>query len=95
MLTPGSYALTYRARSGDGPSARPWRLRCSIRTPSQTSKRRLRKREMAEFGAKFIVPIQDCPIQRLALERPDDMHSQEVWIDDVMIKPALQIIVNQ
>ena len=46
--------------------------------------------EWQRFTAKFIVPIQDCPIQRLALERPNDMHSPEVWIDDVTIRPAIQ-----
>ena len=92
MLTPGSYALTYRARSGTGPAVLVrWRLRCAESDASQTSgEAPAGSAQWQQFSAKFIVPIQDCPIQRLALERPDDMHSQEVWIDDVTIKPALQ-----
>ena len=92
MLTPGSYALTYRARSGAGPAVLVrWRLRCVETDASQTSgEAPAGSARWQQFSAKFIVPIQDCPIQRLALERPDDMHSQEVWIDDVTIKPALQ-----
>ena len=92
MLTPGSYALTYRARSGPGPAVLVrWRLRCAESDASQTSgEAPAGSAQWQQFSARFIVPIQDCPIQRLALERPDDMHSQEVWIDDVTIKPAIQ-----
>jgi len=92
MLTPGSYALRYRARSGEGGAVLVrWRLRCAASDATQTSPEApAGSAKWQEFSAKFIVPIQDCPIQRLALERPNDMHSQEVWIDDVTIKPAIQ-----
>ena len=92
MLAPGSYDLTFRARGGAGaPVLLRWRLRCAESDASQASQETpANGGAWQEFSAKFTVPIQDCPIQRLALERPNDMHSPEVWIDDVTIKPAIQ-----
>jgi hypothetical protein len=89
MLPPGSYALTYRARSGEGsPVALRWQLSCSSSDERQTSKELpARSGPWQEFTTLFSVPIQDCPIQRLALERPDAIHSHEVWVDDVIMKP--------
>jgi O-antigen ligase len=90
MLAPGSYALTYRARGGEG-AAVPlkWRLRCASSDVSESSPNLAASAaEWQQFSAKFTVPIQDCPIQSLALQRPNDMHSPEVWIDDVTIKPT-------
>ena len=90
MLAPGSYALTYRARSGAG-NAVPlkWRLRCASSDVSESSPdSAAHAGDWQQFSAKFTVPIQDCPIQRLALQRPNDMHSPEVWIDDVTIRPT-------
>jgi hypothetical protein len=89
MLPPGSYALTYRARSGEGsPVALRWQLSCISSDERQTSKELpARSGPWQEFTTLFSVPIQDCPIQRLALERPDAIHSHEVWVDDVIMKP--------
>jgi O-antigen ligase len=92
MLSPGAYSLTYRARSGPGAAVvLRWRFRCTSSDDTQTSNNSAAaSAQWQEFSAKFIVPIQDCPIQRLALERPGDMHSPEVWVDDVSIKQAIQ-----
>jgi hypothetical protein len=89
MLPPGSYALTYRARSGEGAAvALRWQLSCSSSDDRQRSKETPAvSSEWQEFTAQFSVPIQDCPIQRLALERPNAIHSHEVWVDDVVMKP--------
>jgi hypothetical protein len=90
MLAPGSYALTYRARSGQGAAVLvKWKLRCASSDISESSEDLSAKAaDWQQFSAKFTVPIQDCPIQSLALQRPNDMHSPEVWIDDVTIKPT-------
>ena len=89
MLPPGTYALTYRARSGEGADvALRWQLSCSSSDERQTSKDMpAASSGWQEFTAAFSVPIQDCPIQRLALERPNAIHSHEVWVDDVIMKP--------
>ena len=90
MLAPGSYALTYRARSGEGPAViLKWKLRCATSDVSESTEDSPAKAvNWQQFSAKFTVPIQDCPIQSLALQRPNDMHSPEVWIDDVTIRPT-------
>ena len=92
MLAPGAYSLTFRARSGEGASVPlRWRLRCSASDASQISPEQPAiSSKWREFSARLIVPNQDCAIQRLALERPGDMHPPEVWIDDVKLKPAIQ-----
>ena len=92
MLAPGSYALSYRARSGEGAgSAVSWELRCASSDEIQESQEPPASgSRWQEFRAKFTVPIQDCPIQRLALERPGDMHSPAIWIDDVQLRPEVQ-----
>ena len=92
MLAPGAYSLTFRARSGEGASVPlRWRLRCSASDASQISPEQPAiSSKWREFSGKLIVPNQDCAIQRLALERPGDMHPPEVWIDDVKLKPAIQ-----
>nr|AUN37786.1 hypothetical protein [uncultured bacterium] len=89
LLPPGSYLVTYRARSGAGDAvALRWELSCSSSDIRQTSKETpATSGSWQEFTAQFAVPIQDCPIQRLALERPNAIHSQEVWVDDVIMKP--------
>jgi O-antigen ligase len=90
LLPPGSYLLTYRARSGGGSKvALRWELACASSNATETSPEAFaRDSDWQQFGTGFVVPIQDCPIQRLALERPTDMHSQEVWVDDVVLKSA-------
>ena len=90
MLPPGSYSVGYRARSGAGnPVAIRWELDCSSSDVRETSKETLATSEKwQEFSDQFVVPIQDCPIQRLALERPNAIHSQEVWVDDVIMTPV-------
>ena len=90
MLAPGSYALSYRARSGQGSAVMlKWRLSCSSSDVSESLENSpASSADWQQFSANFTVPIQDCPIQSLALQRPNDMHSPEVWIDDVTIKPT-------
>jgi hypothetical protein len=92
MLTPGSYSLSYVARSGGAKDvALRWVLRCSSSAVSEDSPdapaSSLRWQKM---DAHFTVPVQDCPIQRLALQRPNDIHSPEVWIDDIVLKHSVQ-----
>jgi hypothetical protein len=41
-----------------------------------------------QFTVDLTVPNQNCPVQRLALERLGDIHPHELWIDDVVLKPA-------
>jgi O-antigen ligase len=90
LLAPGNYDLTYRARSGTGSSVSlRWELTCASSGASETAQVAFAGTSTwQQFGGTFAVPIQDCPIQRLALERPNDMHSQEIWVDDVILKSA-------
>lgn len=90
MLPPGSYSLSYRSRSGSRDGVRfRWTLRC---TPSDTlaaaQEASANSAGWRQSASNFSVPIQDCPIQRLALERPDAIGSAEIWVDDVMVKRA-------
>jgi O-antigen ligase len=89
MLPPGAYSVSYRARSGDGATvALRWQLSCSSSDERRTSKQLpATSGGWQEFSTIFSVPIQDCPIQRLALERPNAIHSHEVWVDDVIMQP--------
>jgi O-antigen ligase len=90
MLPPGSYSLSYLARSGGTTDVMlRWELRCSSTNLSQTSPdAAASSSRWVRTDAHFTVPLQDCPIQRLALKRPNDIHSPEVWIDDIVLKPS-------
>lgn len=87
LLPPGSYSLAYRARSGGGaPADAKWTFRCAqsgtLIGSQQTS---APSKEWQSSAMEFTVPVQDCPIQRLALERPGDIRTSEIWVDEVSI----------
>ncbi|MGZ2410834.1 O-antigen ligase [Sphingomonas sp. F9_3S_D5_B_2] len=91
MLAPGTYVLSYRARSGAGQGmVLRWELRCSgsdanedwEAAPASSS-------AWQAFTANLHVPVQDCPIQTLALQRPNGINAREIWVDDVTLsKPT-------
>jgi hypothetical protein len=88
MLPPGAYVLTFRAHQRL-PSVLRWELRCrasgvnivSDVTPAGGS-------SWQTFAVNLTVPNQDCAVQRLALKRLGDMHPEELWIDDIVLKAA-------
>jgi hypothetical protein len=90
LLAPGAYVLTYRARSAAAPGvALRWQMACVSSGASESAQGApASNASWQQMSANFIVPNQDCPIQTLALQRPDDIHSQAVWVDDIILKPA-------
>jgi O-antigen ligase len=92
LLRPGSYLLSFVARS-DGPSeaAVAWELRCSSSPATQSAQEALvSPGRWRRFDVDVTVPVQDCPIQRLALRRPTDIHPPEVWIDRIILQPRFR-----
>lgn len=89
MLTPGSYVLTFRTYENppSGSMVR-WELRCSTSGASSSGDSILSGSSWQQFNLDLTVPNQNCPVQRLALKRPSDIHPHELWIDDVELKPA-------
>jgi hypothetical protein len=90
MLSPGSYRLSYRARSGQGGNvALRWELRCALSGQGQSvDQPPAASGAWQKFDLELTVPFQDCPIQRLALERPSDIHTQEIWLDQLVLTPG-------
>ncbi len=91
MLTPGSYVLTFRAyESPASGSLVRWELRCSTSGATSSGDATLSSSSWQHFELDLTVPNQNCPVQRLALKRPGDIHPHELWIDDVGLKPTVR-----
>lgn len=90
MLPPGDYRLSYRALAAAGAGiALRWELRCQSSADAQDVDQPLADGGgWHSYGATFTVPMRDCPIQTLALERPSDIHASEAWLDDLILEPA-------
>jgi hypothetical protein len=90
VLGPGRYVLRFRSQGGPGPAVTlRWTFGCAASVSSpMVADTPAGRRGWRESALQFTVPIQDCPIQRLALARPDVIHSTEVWVDDVRLEPA-------
>jgi hypothetical protein len=92
MLVPGTYVLSFRVHESGSDSLLRWELRClqsgaemgSDATPASANA----GNSWQQFSLDLTVPNQDCPVQRLALKRLGDIHPEELWIDDVVMKPA-------
>lgn len=87
LLPHGGYAFAYRARSGGGQAADlRWTVRCSQSGALIGSHQATAAGNQWQSSAiEFAVPVQDCAIQRLALERPGDIRTTELWVDDLSI----------
>lgn len=88
LLQPGTYGLSYRAHATPPtPAELRWELRCLAGQPTVQAADALVEPTSGwqEFGATFIVPLQDCPIQRLALKRTGVTPIENLWIDDIRI----------
>ncbi|HEY8434421.1 MAG TPA: hypothetical protein VIK68_07390, partial [Sphingomicrobium sp.] len=90
VLGPGRYVLRFRSQGGPGRTVTlRWTFGCAASGASPVVADVPAGRVgWQESALQFTVPIQDCPIQRLALARPDAIHSPEVWVDDVRLEPA-------
>lgn len=88
MLEPGVYRLFYRARAGADAGTRVrWQLRCSGSDLGMTAEQAVSAgRDWQPLAADLTVPIQDCPIQTLAVQRPNVIQAPELWIDDLVLK---------
>lgn len=89
LLAPGAYALSVRsyARNPTGLSL-SWQIRCDGMSGQKPVKNPLSNSGgWQEHRAVFLVPMRDCPIQRLALRVPGHIGSNEIWIDDVRLAP--------
>lgn len=91
MLNPGSYVLAFRAyENPPSGSLVRWELRCSTSGESSSGDAILSRSSWQQFRLDLTVPNQNCPVQRLALKRPGDIHPHELWIDDVELKPTVR-----
>jgi hypothetical protein len=90
MLLPGSYVLSFRAsESPASGSILHWEVRCLQSGVDLGGNATLSDgAAWQQFTVDLTVPNQNCPVQRLALERLGDIHPHELWIDDVVLKPA-------
>ena len=89
LLTPGAYALSVRSYARNATSlSLSWQIRCEGMRGQKPVKNPLSNSGgWQEHRAVFIVPIRDCPIQRLELGVLGDIGSNEIWIDDVRLAP--------
>jgi hypothetical protein len=89
MLTPGAYVLAFRAyENPPSGSLVRWELRCSTSGTATSADANLSSAAWQQFRLDLTVPNQNCPVQRLSLKRPGDIHAHELWIDDVALKLA-------
>lgn len=90
MLAPGDYRISYRALGGaDSGITLRWELRCQSSDSAQDVEQALAESGgWHGYAGTFTVPLRDCPIQTLALERPSDIHASEAWLDDLVLEPA-------
>jgi hypothetical protein len=85
LLSPGDYALKYRARAEGAPAVEVrWDLRCSDSRERATSRVRLSgDRSWHSIEAIVAVPERDCPMQTLALRLITGNPNAEIWLDGV------------
>lgn len=88
LLAPGAYALTFRAYT-KAPLAASlrWEIQCARARSAGSDAVLARGSGWRDFKVDLAVPLQDCPIQRLALRTLGDIQSHEIWIDDVRLQP--------
>lgn len=90
MLLPGSYTLAFRAfESPASGSIIRWEVRCLQSGVDVGGNATLADgAKWQQFTLDLTVPNQNCPVQRLALKRLGDIHPHELWIDNIVLKPA-------
>lgn len=88
MLRPGAYRLSYRVRAMVAPGpALQWELRCDSSGARQSTHAEiLPGANWQEIGATLTVPVQNCPIQRLALKSSGATPIENVWLDEIRLE---------
>ena len=88
LLAPGAYSLTFRAYA-KAPLAASlrWEIQCARTRSAGADAILSRTSGWRDFKVDLSVPLQDCPIQRLALRTLGDIQANEIWIDDVRLQP--------
>jgi O-antigen ligase len=90
MLSPGVYALSFRARMAkSGTAGIDWELRCQGSSVGASSNATIAANQNWQaVRALLTVPDQNCPIQTLALKLTSDTSTSEFWLDDVELNPT-------
>lgn len=95
FLEPGSYklAMRYRLDSFKNEKGLQWRVECVEDSPEVLGESMplIGTQPWSELALKFVVPDEDCPVQRLALESPtnklhDHLYEGILWFEDVAIR---------
>lgn len=91
MLNPGAYQLSFNVRSERGEGGRlQWELRCLDTGSNSYSEVLLAPHSKWQRATTSInVPNRNCLNQRLALQLIGVDNATLVWIDDVVLRPAL------
>ena len=89
LLGPGTYRLSFRANTKVPiPVSLRWELKCATTKSAGADSSLGDGSGWRDFQTDLTVPLQDCPVQRLALLIVGDIASQDILIDDVRLGSA-------
>ncbi|HEY6941834.1 hypothetical protein [Dokdonella sp.] len=99
LLAPGSYRLSYRARTEDLQSDRgiEWAIACEgASIPLAEGQPLTGRSDWTTYEVTFEVPAADCVAQRLGLRNPGaggpgKMVSGIIWLDDMRLEPLVPV----